>query len=855
MLPAKDNFTIPISAINKAFPAFLLSRVLLGFVFLFYTAFSNATVTYITDANSSNIIDVNTQFLLAAPSLTVDEIIKEEYEQKFITSTSNPANYGFQKKSLWIKLTYQDKRTISYKKDMILEISNPLLDYIELYRPSKNGFIPFKTGALENYKSREINSDFFLFYLPDAEQTPVSIYIKINSQSPLIIPLSIKSVHDGFASGNLISYSGRVLVGMLCLIISYNLLLSFGMREVGQYFYLIWYSLATVTCSLLMGVAQPYLGIYAVWFTENLWLMGSFASAFFLLHVITYVNLNNINPILNKITLLLSCGFIANGLFVVFTDNRLWQWTLITCGICGIITPIIISYGIYLKQRMAWLGVTVFSPTFIGLLIYILASVNVIESSWFTLNSLFIGIAFTGVSIALTEGNKINEEKTKRLILETKNRKALELNNDILKKSHAVKDAFLSTISHELRTPLNGASGALCLLEDSVQQASKKVNIAIPEDISHLFKVVNDSTNEMISLINSIIGFSELHIENTKLDRNFFSPHSSIVTLIQLQQLSLKNNNNKVHTDIDSISAIEVLSDEKKYNKVIGIIFDNANKFTQDGVVTVQGNIDKSDDKKAKLIISITDTGVGIPESEIETILEPFSQADQSYSRRYGGLGIGLAVCKKTMELLGGELRLSSEPSKGTSVQLIFEITEFRTLEKTKSTTSSVKLDESGEKNINEASPNASSKSCSSENKSVNGATDENLNVLIVEDNETNQLITKRMIQKLGFNTFVAENGAVAVALFREQHIDLVLMDCQMPVMDGFDATREIRVLATAETVLPIIAITANTSDEDQLKCKESGMDDILSKPVSYSDLRIIIEKWVEETAADKKRV
>ena len=835
MLIPKVNATC--IAENSSLFALLTSRVLLALIFLFHISLSCAETTYITNDNSNGAINITALFLLDDGSLTIKDILDEKHQQKFKSSNSFPINAGFSKSTAWVKVTYKDNRTIDYANDLILELNNPLLDHIEIYRQFNDRFTAYKTGALEPYKGKEIDSDHFIFRLPAALINPNTVYLKIRSETPLIIPLYIKAMYSSFSSGNLISYGSRIFVSLLILITGYNVLLSFTQRDPQQYYYLAWYSMATVTCSLLMGVAQPYLGAQAVWFTEHLWVMGGIAAAMFLVHAADYVQINKHNPLLYKLTLFTAVIFGINSLVIVAADLRLWKWTLFLCCISGIITLTIILYGVYLKQSMAWFGVIVFSPTFIGISIYSFALANIIESSWFTLNSLFIGVTLTGVTIAAAAGNKVNIERNKLQALETINRKALEENNVLLKKTNTAKDAFLSTISHELRTPLNGASGALALLERSSQSAAKANNIAVPEEIDSLFKVINQSISDMIGLINSIIGFSELHTQNAKIHKRYFSPYNNIISIIEKRKRTIKNNKIDIHISIDSLLAIEVLSDEEKYEKIIEHVFDNAIKFTHDGSITIVAEIENSEKEPAKLIVSIIDTGIGIAESEIKTIMEPFSQGDQSYSRKYEGLGIGLAICKKTLALLGGDLKVTSELGKGTCVQTTFEIIGFR---------SKPEIEQSSLQLTNLHAVSAPIKvSANEEIPSANQHLDD-LCILIVEDNKVNQLITKKMLQRKGFTPIVAENGAVAVDLFRKQEIDLILMDCQMPIMDGFEATRQIRALATDDALLPIIAVTANTSDEDRRKCKECGMNEVLEKPISYDILTLIIDKWVQ---------
>ena len=821
------------------------------------SSLSKAAVVLITDDNSMG-ITIHPEILVESSSLTIEDIVKEEYQTQFQTDRSYPINLSFRDDTVWIKIEVQDKRTTAYENDLILELNNPLIDEIELYRPSETGFSVFKTGALEAYDQREIVGDIFLFYMPKAHGKPTTLYLKIRSVTPLILPFRIKSVNHGFALGTLSSHSSRILTGMLFLVISYNFLLAVTVREISQYYYFAWLTFGSVGSSFLMGVLQPYLGDNSILVTEKIWALGAFSCGFFLLHLSSYVKLHRVSTLLNRLNLLVATTLIINGLIIVATNYRLWQWTLFSCGILGMIAPIIICYCIYLKQPLAWLCVAVFSPAVIGMVTYILVSADMAPSNWFTLNSIFIGIISTGITIALTEGRKFRIERTRSMLLEQKNRKVLVDNNKLLTKTNAIKDSFLSTISHELRTPLNGISGALSLLEEAAEQTAKEEKFNLSKEIISLFNVANSSTLEMIGLINSIIGFSELQVEHAKITNHYFSAFTSIETLVCLHKTHIENNNNTVHLDIDVLASIEIKSDQEKFKKAVGIVIDNANKFTINGTIEIHACIDYLNTKQHRLCITITDTGVGISDSKIDAIAEPFSQVDQSFSREFGGLGIGLAVCKKTLDLLGGEFKITSEFGKGTSVQLTFFVAETKTvtpvimktpvIEKTSVIPNSSVMPNTQKQAPSDSSDTNSQTSHSKKptaNLTLTPETDlTGLHVLIVEDNTTNQVIIRKMVEKKGLHALLAENGAIAVELFQKNQIDMILMDCQMPVMNGFEATRQIRKLADPKQHLPIIAITANTSDEDQRNCKASGMDDLLSKPVSFKLLGATIEKW-----------
>ena len=824
---------------------------------LLFTVHSTAKTAYITDQNSSTAIDSQALYFINHESpLSIDEILKETNQQKFKANTSSTANFGFLDAQVWVKITYFDQRSKPSDDDLVLEFTNPILDYIEIYRPHREGLLGYRSGVLEGYGSREIDHLNFLFYLPNATDHPMTVYLKITSETPLSFPLKIKSVRDSFASGKLLSNSGQLFISMLLLILFYNILLALSLRDLGQYYYVAWLFLATLCSSILGGVIQPYLGEYGILASKNLWAIGSFTGVSFLMHIAILLDIRTRLPAINKANHVLIIFISLNGLVIFTTDYRLWQWSLSICGLCGIIATLIFGYGIRFNHKTSALATIAFTPSLAGLTTYILASANIITGNWWTFNSLYLGLIITAIVVSLTEGNKLNQEKKKRYLLEQKNRHVLETNNALLTKSNDVKNAFLSTISHELRTPLNGAFATLSLLEESITQIFEQQNFKLPEDTHNYFNIMHKSNDEMIHLINGIIGFSELHDMHTKTFPSYFSPHDPIISIIELRRDLIANKNIDVHLGIDSLQPIQIFLDIEKYTKIMSIVFDNAIKFTNEGSITVRGSIEKPDNEPARLMISVKDTGVGIPASKIATITEPFSQVDQSYTRKYGGLGIGLAVCKKTLELLDGEMQITSEVDRGTCVQLLFKIPQFRANPELASTSpylthteenakAAPKETSSAEVNPATLAANDCNQNAPEQHKQHEQHEQHEQNVLIVEDNKTNQLVIVQMVKKMGLISLLAKNGEIAVEMVQKQNIDLILMDCQMPVMDGFEATRQIRKLSNSVGALPIIAVTANTSDEDRRKCRECGMDDFLEKPISYQVLSASIEKWL----------
>ena len=566
----EDNTPITASCLAKRTLSNSFSRVIFGLILLLFTAHSTAKIAYITDQNSSTAIDSQALFFINHKSpLTIDEILKEAHQQKFKASTSATANFGFLDAQVWIKITYLDQRSTPSDNDLILELANPILDYIEIYRPHQNGILGYRSGALEGYESREINHINFLFHLPRATDKPTTVYLKIESATPLAIPLKIKSLRDSFSSGNLFFNSTNTFVALLTFILIYNILLAFSLKELGQFYYAAWLFFATIASSILGGASQPYFGDLGIWLSKNLWGIGSLVAISFLLHMTNYLDIHSRHPRLSKASQMLIGILSLNGLFIFTTEYRLWQWTLLLCALTGFTTTVMFGYGIRSRHKTTHLAIASFTPALLGLSTYILAAANIIDSNWWNFNGLFIGVTTTAIVYALTAGNKLNEEKKRSHSLEKKNHQVLKDHNELLTKSNAVKDAFLSTISHELRTPLNGAFASLSLLEESIKLISEQHHFALPEDTNDYFKVIHKSNDEMIHLINGIIGFSELHDMHTKIFPSYFSPHEPIISLIELRKDLIANKNIDVHLGIDSLQPIQILSDIEKYKKIM----------------------------------------------------------------------------------------------------------------------------------------------------------------------------------------------------------------------------------------------------------------------------------------------
>ncbi|MBL7729041.1 MAG: response regulator [Dinghuibacter sp.] len=389
---------------------------------------------------------------------------------------------------------------------------------------------------------------------------------------------------------------------------------------------------------------------------------------------------------------------------------------------------------------------------------------------------------------------------------------ATELEKATVEKIRAEQDRlakaeFLSTMSHEIRTPINGVIGIANLLKDEPlsEQQSKLVNTLI------------FSSNHLLSILTDILDLSKIEAGNIKFDHISFSLKEVCNSVHNLYAAKAKEKNLELFMLTDNRLSGYLLGDSVRLCQVLNNIISNAIKFTDTGSVTFSYRMLRDEPLKQTIEFTIQDTGIGIPADKMETIFESFSQANRTINSNYGGTGLGLTITKKLIELQGGKISVSSKPGKGS----VF--TFFLTFNKVATDPEQPILLLKNQKNA-----------------PLSG-----LKVLIAEDNKINALVLGKFLEKWQVDMQVVVNGREALNKLEQEHFDLVLMDLHMPVMDGMEATQQIRKNAS-ETVknIPVIALTADATSETQKQVLENGFNHYLSKPFNPDNLYRVLEKY-----------
>ncbi|PPJ47966.1 hybrid sensor histidine kinase/response regulator [Rhizobium sp. KAs_5_22] len=368
------------------------------------------------------------------------------------------------------------------------------------------------------------------------------------------------------------------------------------------------------------------------------------------------------------------------------------------------------------------------------------------------------------------------------------------------------KSQFMATMGHEIRTPLNAILGMSELLEFS----------ELPDDALSSVKTIRSSGEALLEVINEILDYSKIEHGKLELEERAVDIRALAETTVSIIRGRADDHGNTVVLDIpDSLDALFVRTDPTRLRQVLLNLLSNAVKFTSKGTVTLRL---REFYRHGKLMMrfEVEDTGIGIDEAGLAKLFKPFSQVDASISRKYGGTGLGLTICKQIVEKLGGELGMSSTVGVGSIFWFELAVVAVGKDEVRRQATGQDK------------------------------APLPRLRILLVEDNRVNQMVATRFLDRLGQEVVVAGDGAQAVSIAREQAFDVILMDMQMPVMDGIEATRRIIADGGLCSATPIVAMTANASDDDRRRCIEAGMAGFESKPVTMERLRNVIHSIVD---------
>jgi len=425
-----------------------------------------------------------------------------------------------------------------------------------------------------------------------------------------------------------------------------------------------------------------------------------------------------------------------------------------------------------------------------------------------------LALELTGSAIAAEAGNEVQvvvnvlETLTSRLV--ARNTELLEA-KQLAEAASRAKSKFLSNMSHEIRTPLNGILGMAEILERTPLNAEQERYV----------RSIGSAGRSLHELLGDILDLAKIEAGKVVIEQIDFDLQALLGQLADIFRELASARGNTLITDFRIPARLALNGDPTRLRQILSNLISNAIKFSEGGTITfcVSPLDPRPDDDRLWLSCSVSDTGIGIAPEAITGLFKPFVQADQSTTRHFGGSGLGLVICRHFVELMGGTIGVVSKLGQGSTftLDLPFARAEAPLAEPATAALSVDKI---------------------------------NARILVAEDNPVNQVVIEAILGQLGATVTIAENGALAVEALQQSAFDLVLMDCQMPVLDGYGATAAIRALPPPWSRVPIVALTANALPEDRQRCLDAGMNDYLSKPVRIQPLLSCLLRWLPADAS-----
>ncbi|PNA06473.1 MULTISPECIES: hybrid sensor histidine kinase/response regulator [unclassified Pseudomonas] len=714
-------------------------------------------------------------------------------------------NAGYSRSAFWLKIDLHYRPTNpSAQRSWLLELAYPPLDHLDLYLPDAAGDYRLvrQTGDALPFASREIRQNNYLFDLafkPDQQRT---VYLRLSSEGSIQAPVTLWSSTAYLEDQPVRLYVLGIIYGVLLGMLVYNLFIYLSVRDTSYLYYIFYIASFGLYQLSVNGAAVEYFWPDNPWWANAatpffIGCAGLFGSQF----ARSFLQTKNHSRWLDRLLIaLIVFGAVVIGLSLM-TSYGLALRLATTLALT--FTVVIFAAGIlawWRGLRVARYFIIAWSAFLIGGIVNTMMVLGLLPNVFLTMYASQIGSAIEVALLSLALADRINAMREQQAQTLFDAGQKLEVLNQQLAHSNKLKDEFLATLTHELRTPMNGVIGSLELMQ----------TVELDPELEQYQQTAAGSARDMMRMVNGILTLTELQAGKLKATPGSFSLRG-VVEALRIQfdgNASSKSLDFKV--DVLPTLPDRLHGDSAKLAQCLECLLDNAIKFTRVGGLALRVTGKPSTDNRLALSFAVIDTGIGFTDLGEATMYQRFFQLDGSMTREYGGLGVGLAICRQLVELLGGKLTHRSEPGSGSRFQLDveFELPEVETVPAFSRDTVRAPQD------------------CT---------------VLLVDDNSVNQLVMRGMLLKLGFRVRTADHGAAALDCLQRERFDAVLIDCQLPPLDGASLCCQIRDLPGCAH-LPVFMIALGA---DREHCASGGSIDYLSKPVKFEDLQVAMQRRV----------
>jgi len=715
-------------------------------------------------------------------------------------------NAGYSHSAFWLKvdLSYLPQNP-NIHRTWLLELAYPPMDHIDLYLADASGNyrLAERTGDALPFDSRQIKENNYLFELNFSPGQSQTVYLRLASQGSVQAPLTLWSAQAYLEQQPVRIYILGLIYGVLLGMLVYNLFIYLSVRDTSYLYYIFYIASFGLYQLSVNGAAVQYFWPNNPWWANAAtpFLIGS-AAFFGCQFARTFLHTASHSRWLDRaLMLLMAVGVLV--MVLALTTSYAVSLRLATGLALAFIVTIFTSGVVAWVRglRVARYFVIAWSAFLLGGLVNTLMVLGYLPNVFLTMYASQIGSAIEVGLLSLALADRINAMRDLQARTLQESGQKLAAMNQQLAHTNQLKDEFLATVTHELRTPMNGVIGSLELIK----------TLDMGPELELYTQTAEGSAREMMHMVNGILALTELQAGRLGMRAQSFALSELVQSLSDQYGPTARNKGLQFSYEIARNLPDQWVGDVDKIRQCLECLLDNAIKFTRVGGVILRVTGKTAGPGRWALALNVIDSGIGFVHIEEAELYQNFFQVDGSMTRSYGGLGIGLAICRRLVELLGGRLTHHSQPGQGSQFQLLLEL----------------------------ESPLESTQQAEGLSRTPNECV-----VLLVEDSSPGQVVLRGMLLKLGYRVLSVDSGGEAIDVLRRERVDAGVLGCPLNLVSGTSMGGQLLTLAACAK-LPVLALFESETEARQALQQVDGITDYLIKPVRYEDVQHLMSEWL----------